>query len=63
MYLPLAVKSILKQSRYCHNAFNVKPHFDSGTQERLAQNGTVKDLEERVLMAVKNSKVGSTGDK
>ncbi|KAJ4342617.1 hypothetical protein N0V87_000826 [Didymella glomerata] len=48
---------------YCHNAFNVKPHFDSGTQERLAQNGTVKDLEERVLMAVKNSKVGSVGDK
>ncbi|KAF3044509.1 hypothetical protein E8E11_006622 [Didymella keratinophila] len=48
---------------YCHNAFNVKPHFDSSTQERLAQNGTVKDLEERVLMAVQNSKVDSTGDK
>lgn len=63
MYLTLAVKSILKRPRYCHNAFNVKPHFDSSTQERLAQNGTVKDLEERVLMAVQNSKVDSTGDK
>lgn len=63
MYLPLTVKPILKRSRYCQNAFNVKPHFDSATQERLAQNGTVKELEERVLMAVKNSKVGSVGDR
>ncbi|KAF3003602.1 hypothetical protein E8E13_007103 [Curvularia kusanoi] len=48
---------------YCHNAFNVKPHFDSSTQERLAQSGTVNDLEERVLRTVESSKVGSIGDK
>ncbi|KAJ8112998.1 hypothetical protein OPT61_g4769 [Boeremia exigua] len=48
---------------YCKNAFNVEPHFDSGTQESLARDGTVKDLEDRVLSAVKNSKVGSVGDK
>ena len=50
-------------SSYCKNAFNVEPHFDSRTQESLAQSGTVNDLEERVLAAVKHSKAGSVGDK
>ncbi|KAJ4990349.1 hypothetical protein SVAN01_04231 [Stagonosporopsis vannaccii] len=48
---------------YCKNAFNVEPRFDSSTQESLAQSGTVRDLEERVLSAVKSSKAGSIGDK
>ncbi|KAJ4341314.1 hypothetical protein N0V95_007262 [Ascochyta clinopodiicola] len=47
---------------YCKNAFNVEPTFDRSTQERLAQSGTVKDLEERVIEAVKHSKTGSVGD-
>lgn len=48
--------------RYCKNAFNVEPTFDRSTQERLAQSGTVKDLEEKVIEAVKHSKKGSVGD-
>lgn len=48
---------------YCKNAFNVEPTFDVSTQEKLAQSGTVKDLEERVVAAVNNSKKGSVGDK
>ncbi|KAJ4317210.1 hypothetical protein N0V94_005061 [Neodidymelliopsis sp. IMI 364377] len=47
---------------YCKNAFNVEPNFDSSTQERLAGSGTVKDLEEKVIEAVKHSKAGSVGD-
>lgn len=52
-----------RRRSYCKNAFNVEPHFDSGTQESLVQNGTVRDLEERVLSAVKGSKAGSIGDR
>ncbi|UPX18953.1 uncharacterized protein EKO05_0009233 [Ascochyta rabiei] len=48
---------------YCKNAFNVEPTFDRSTQEKLAQSGTVKDLEERVIEAVKHSKKGSVGDR
>ncbi|KAL1605583.1 hypothetical protein SLS59_003385 [Nothophoma quercina] len=48
---------------YCKNAFNVELTFDSSTQEKLAQNGTVKDLEQKVLAAVSNSNKGSVGDR
>ncbi|KZM25860.1 hypothetical protein ST47_g3019 [Ascochyta rabiei] len=51
------------RSSYCKNAFNVEPTFDRSTQEKLAQSGTVKDLEERVIEAVKHSKKGSVGDR
>ncbi|KAG9202935.1 hypothetical protein G6514_003716 [Epicoccum nigrum] len=47
---------------YCRNAFRVKPYFGSSTEEHLAQNGTVDDLEEKVVKAVQNSKIGSLGD-
>ncbi|KAJ4379742.1 hypothetical protein N0V86_004924 [Didymella sp. IMI 355093] len=42
---------------YCGIGLNVKPYLGNNAQERLAQSGTVKVLEERVVWAIKNQKV------